>query len=95
MTSVQKHCWAVLLLLSCAAAQSTGGTATVQTVTAARDGANVRVEITLSAPEDVAALAARLRGSERLLLLLDYDGTLVPFARAPVGGRPLNVVQTF
>ena len=43
------------------------------------------------APEDDAqlaartstALAARLRSAERLLLLLDYDGTLVPFARSP------------
>jgi trehalose 6-phosphate synthase/phosphatase len=31
----------------------------------------------------MAALATHLRSAERLLLLLDYDGTLVPFARAP------------
>jgi trehalose 6-phosphate synthase/phosphatase len=37
----------------------------------------------LSSAEDLAALAARLRSADRLLLLLDYDGTLVPFARAP------------
>ena len=37
----------------------------------------------LSSPEDLSALAARLRSADRLLLLLDYDGTLVPFARAP------------
>jgi trehalose 6-phosphate synthase/phosphatase len=37
----------------------------------------------LSSPDDLAALAARLRSAERLLLLLDYDGTLVPFARSP------------
>jgi len=38
-----------MLLLSCAAAQ-TGATATLQHVSAVRDGANLRVEITLSAP---------------------------------------------
>jgi trehalose 6-phosphate synthase/phosphatase len=37
----------------------------------------------LSSPDDLAALAARLRSADRLLLLLDYDGTLVPFARSP------------
>jgi len=40
-------------------------------------------QILLSSRDDLDALAARLRGAERLLLLLDYDGTLVPFARAP------------
>jgi trehalose 6-phosphate synthase/phosphatase len=38
---------------------------------------------TLSAPGEIDALTTRLRRAERLLLLLDYDGTLVPFARAP------------
>ncbi len=37
----------------------------------------------LSTREDVQSLVARLRSAERLLLLLDYDGTLVPFARSP------------
>ena len=46
---VQKHLWAVLVLASCAAAQN-GTTATVQNVTVAREGTDVRVEITLSAP---------------------------------------------
>jgi trehalose 6-phosphate synthase/phosphatase len=46
--------------------------------------ADVRpAQILLSSHEDLDALAARLRSAERLLLLLDYDGTLVPFARAP------------
>ena len=39
-----------MLLLSCAAAQNTGGTATVESVTTARQGADLRVEVTLSAP---------------------------------------------
>jgi trehalose 6-phosphate synthase/phosphatase len=38
---------------------------------------------TLSAPEAIDTLVARLHRAQRLLLLLDYDGTLVPFARAP------------
>ena len=49
MMVVQKHLWAVLVLASCAAAQN-GTTATVQNVTVAREGTDVRVEITLSAP---------------------------------------------
>jgi trehalose 6-phosphate synthase/phosphatase len=40
-------------------------------------------QVFLSSREDLDALAARLKSAERLLLLLDYDGTLVPFARAP------------
>jgi trehalose 6-phosphate synthase/phosphatase len=42
-----------------------------------------RVQVVLSTREDLDSLASRLRSAERLLLLLDYDGTLVPFARAP------------
>ncbi len=49
MMVVQKHLWAVLVLASCAAAQN-GTPATVQNVTVAREGTDVRVEITLSAP---------------------------------------------
>jgi trehalose 6-phosphate synthase/phosphatase len=48
---------------------------------------------TLSSPDDLSALAARLRSAERLVLLLDYDGTLVPFARSPdlaAPDRPLH-----
>jgi trehalose 6-phosphate synthase/phosphatase len=48
---------------------------------------------TLSTPSDITALVARLRSAERLVLLLDYDGTLVPFARAPdlaAPDRPLR-----
>jgi trehalose 6-phosphate synthase/phosphatase len=39
--------------------------------------------VVLTSREELGALSARLRSSERLLLLLDYDGTLVPFARSP------------
>jgi hypothetical protein len=47
MTAVQKHLAIPMLLLSYAAAQN-AGTATVQHVTTAREGANLRVEISLS-----------------------------------------------
>jgi trehalose 6-phosphate synthase/phosphatase len=39
--------------------------------------------VQLTSREEIESLASRLRSAERLLLLLDYDGTLVPFARAP------------
>jgi len=50
MTAVQKNVGAVILLFSCAAAQNGARPATVQNVTAAREGTDLRVEITLSAP---------------------------------------------
>jgi hypothetical protein len=50
MMAVHKHLWAVLMLLTCASAQSGSTTATVQNVSVAREGTDVRVEITLSAP---------------------------------------------
>jgi trehalose 6-phosphate synthase/phosphatase len=42
----------------------------------------------LSTRSELDALTARLRGAGRLLLILDYDGTLVPFARAPELAAP-------
>ncbi|MGA7121928.1 MAG: bifunctional alpha,alpha-trehalose-phosphate synthase (UDP-forming)/trehalose-phosphatase [Polyangiaceae bacterium] len=39
--------------------------------------------VVLTSRDDLEAIAARLRSADRLVLLLDYDGTLVPFARAP------------
>jgi trehalose 6-phosphate synthase/phosphatase len=42
----------------------------------------------LSTRETIDAIARRLHDAERLLLLLDYDGTLVPFARAPELAAP-------
>jgi|CZKU01.1.fsa_nt_gi trehalose 6-phosphate synthase/phosphatase len=46
-------------------------------------GAEAAAKAALTSPDDLAELSARLRSAERLVLLLDYDGTLVPFARAP------------
>jgi hypothetical protein len=50
MMAVQKHLGTILLFVSCAAAQNTAGSATVQNVTTTRQGTDLRVEITLSAP---------------------------------------------
>jgi trehalose 6-phosphate synthase/phosphatase len=52
-------------------------------VDALGEPATLDQQVILTSREDLDALAARLRGAEQLLLLLDYDGTLVPFARAP------------
>ncbi len=49
MTAVEKHLAITMLLLSCATAQ-TPATVTVQQVSTAREGTNLRVEIALSAP---------------------------------------------
>jgi trehalose 6-phosphate synthase/phosphatase len=43
---------------------------------------------TLSSRAVIGVLAARLRAAPALLLLLDYDGTLVPFAQRPELARP-------
>src|SRR4030088_474094 len=50
MTAVQKHFGALMLLLSCAVAQNTAGTATVEDVNVTREGAYLRLEVTLSSP---------------------------------------------
>jgi trehalose 6-phosphate synthase/phosphatase len=42
----------------------------------------------LSSRGELEALTARLRNAGRLVLILDYDGTLVPFARAPELAAP-------
>ena len=42
----------------------------------------------VSSREAIAALIRRLRSAPRLLLLLDYDGTLVPFASTPELAAP-------
>jgi hypothetical protein len=50
MTASQKHFAILILLLSGAAAQNTAGPAAVQNIAVAREGMDLRVEITLSAP---------------------------------------------
>jgi len=50
MTAVQKHFAAAMLMLSCAGAQNSASKTTVLSVTAAREGTDLRLEITLTAP---------------------------------------------
>ena len=61
-----------MLLLSCAAAQNTAGTATVQNVTTVREGTDVRVEITLSAPVNFSVETA----VNPARILLDFPETV-------------------
>ena len=50
--------------------------------------ANERAPRKLSTVQALDAVADKLRSAERLLLILDYDGTLVPFAAAPELAAP-------
>ena len=72
MTTVRKHLAIWMLLVSCAAAQSTAGTATVQNVTVARDASGLRVEVTLSSPVQPSIETAV--NPDRILL--DFPGTI-------------------
>src|SRR3954468_3812188 len=76
MKAVQKHLSLVLVLLSCAAAQNGTGTATVQNVTVAREGIDLRIEITLSAP--VTPSVDTAENPHRILL--DFPDTVVSTA---------------
>src|SRR5579872_1152370 len=71
MTAVQKHLRITMLLLSCAMAQ-TPVKVTVQQVSTARDGTNLRVEIALSAP--VKPMVETAVNPSRILL--DLPGTV-------------------
>ena len=80
MKVVVKSVAIVMLLVCCAAAQSTRGAATVQIpvqiedVTATPDGANLRVEVTLSSPVQPSIETAI--NPDRILL--DFPGTIAP-----------------
>ena len=63
-----------MLLVSYAVSQNSGGTATVQNVTVARDGSGLRVEVTLSSPVQPSIETAV--NPDRILL--DFPGTTTP-----------------
>jgi trehalose 6-phosphate synthase/phosphatase len=44
--------------------------------------------VVLTPVDELDALVARMCNADRLLLFLDYDGTLIPFARSPELGAP-------
>jgi hypothetical protein len=72
MKAVQRHLGIVMLWLSCAAAQNTGGTATLDGLTQARQGTDLRLEITLSAP--VKPLVETAEKPDRIFL--DFPDTV-------------------
>lgn len=79
----QKQLGTILLLVSCAAAQNTARTASVQNVTVAREGADIRVEIKLSAP--VVPAVDTAENPHRILL--DFPNTLCNPSAKPI---PVN-----
>ena len=66
MTAVQTHFVIVMLLLSCAAAQTAAAPATVRTITYSRDASGLRIVVTLSSP--VTPLAETAVHPDRILL---------------------------
>ncbi len=89
MMAVQKHVGIVLLLVSCAAAQTV---ATVQTVTASRDGSDVRVEITLNSPIKPSVETAENPSR----IVLDFPGTTFSeqAKNIPVNSNGIRRVRT-
>ena len=71
MTVVQKYLAISMLLLSPLVAQNNGGTVMVQHVTAAQDGADLRVEVTLNSPVDPSVETA----IQPDRILIDLPGT--------------------
>jgi hypothetical protein len=71
MTAVHHHLGTIALLLSCAAGQTTAGTARVENVTTSRAGVDLRIEITLSAPVKPAVETAEHPNR----ILLDFPET--------------------
>src|SRR5579872_4605818 len=72
MTLVQRHVVAMTLFLSCAAALNAAGPATVENVSVAPSGSDLRVEVTLSSPVKVSVETAI--HPDRILL--DFPETL-------------------
>jgi len=72
MIGVQKYLAILLLLVSWAAAQNGTWTASVQHVTAVADGADLRVEVTLTSSVDVASVETAVNPDR---ILIDLPGT--------------------
>ncbi len=80
MTVVQKHLVAAMLLVTCAAAQNSASKATVLSVTAEREGGDLRVKITLSAPVTPAVETAENPNR----ILVDFPQTLCTETAKPI-----------
>ena len=63
------------------------GSEQVEAVMAAR-GEGRRLEARLAAPADLAGIVARFSAARHRVLLLDYDGTLVPLVESPRAAVP-------
>jgi len=88
---VRKHLGTITLLLSCAAAQNSAGPSIVQNVAAAREGADLRIEITLSAVVQPSVETAV--NPDRILL--DFPNTACDSARnLSVGANGVRSVRT-
>ena len=72
MIGVQKYLAILLLSVSWAAAQNSTRTVSVQHVTAVADGADLRVEVTLTSPVDVASVETAVNPDR---ILIDLPGT--------------------
>lgn len=55
---------------------------------ASSDTGTTQIAESVSSPEEIAGVLRSLRSAHRVLLLLDYDGTLVPFANTPELAAP-------
>jgi hypothetical protein len=85
----QKQLGALLLLVSCAAAQNNPSAVAVQNVKVARDGTDVRVEITLSAP--VTPTVDTAENPNRILL--DFPDTRTPAKALSVNDNGVRRVR--
>src|SRR5271169_3259376 len=72
MIGVLKNLAILLLLVSWAAAQNGAGTASVQHVTAVANGAELRVEVTLTSSVDAASVETAVNPDR---ILIDLPGT--------------------
>ena len=92
MTAVHHHLGMITLLLSCAAGQTTAGTARVETVTTSRAGVDLRIEITLSAPVKPAVETAE--HPSRILLDFPETTCTAETREVPVNANGVRRVRT-
>ena len=92
MKAARQHLGMWMLLLSCASAQTTNGTASVTSVRADRDGDRVRIEITLSSAVQPASETAS--NPNRILIDLPNTTANESYKSVPVNGSGVRRVRT-